>query len=828
MANVPVIKMNKGKATKLIDARSDVEAYSGLCRELQNMIPRIYGPVERRPGFKYIADCEDNDVKSRMVPFVFSSEIAYDIEFSDLKINVYFDGTLIEADITTPYLEADLFQLQFNQSADVMWIVHPDYAPRKLSRVAVDDFSLDKISFTNGPFIKRNDLANNDKVTIKATGYTIATATLGAVESGEFTIASTTDISGQFPVNHRFYVTDSTGNDKAYSVFTSSWVANALTIVPNETVATSDNDGEIMVDDATVTLTASSNTFQTAHVDALFKLTHKRAEVVTSGSVTATGVMGEAIDVKGSWTFTTTGNWDATVEIQRLADGTNWETFRSYVSTITDGQGSRNVQKSDIEDADGVQYRMNVVSYNSGTLVADITVDSSTQESIFKITSLTSPTIVEATALVAAPENGTTVRWAEGSWSDVRGWPTTIAFFEERAIYGFTTEDAQNIWLSGTNDFEDFEAGVIDDNSFALRVPTANRGRWISALDELAVGMSGDEWVIRTSTVNKPLTPDPIPTVKRQTKFGSTNIQAMAVNEAIIFIDSVARKIREYTFSDQKQKLVSPDLTALAEDITTGGITSMAVQGNPDNVVWFTIADNPYLISMTYEREQNVVAFAEHPAGGDGIVESISITPSTSEDVITCSIKRIIDSLPKRTIEQMQPRNYGADTDIFFVDGGIIDTGGTTTITGLSHLEGETVQVMVDGAQQSDKVVQAGQITIDKAGTRVIVGLPYEYRVSPMRLDVNGSTYGTIKKIHELVASFYKTLNAKYGDGTTQYDINWRTTENYDSPPDLFTGDRTLVFDGGFTTEDNLTISGSDPFPCVLRALIPKIDKTGR
>ena len=138
---------------------------------------------------------------------------------------------------------------------------------------------------------------------------------------------------------------------------------------------------------------------------------------------------------------------------------------------------------------------------------------------------------------------------------------------------------------------------------------------------------------------------------------------------------------------------------------------------------------------------------------------------------------------------------------------------------------------MVDGAQQTDKVVASGQITIDEAGTRVVVGLSYEYRLSPMRLDTTtskGTTHGSIKKGNELTVSFYKTLNAKYGDGIDQYDFNWRTTENYDNPPELFTGDITETFDGGFTTEDNIVINGSDPFPCTVRALIPRIDITGR
>ena len=133
MPNIGIISLNSGKLTPLIDVRSDTEKYSAGCRECQNMIPLIYGPVTRRPGTLYRANVADNDVKSKMEPFIFSATIAYDAEFSDQIINMYFQGTAVDTNIATPYLEADLFQLQNKQSADVMWIVHPSYAPRKLS-----------------------------------------------------------------------------------------------------------------------------------------------------------------------------------------------------------------------------------------------------------------------------------------------------------------------------------------------------------------------------------------------------------------------------------------------------------------------------------------------------------------------------------------------------------------------------------------------------------------------------------------------------------------------------------------------------------------------
>ncbi len=838
MPNLPIITFNKGKLTPLIDARSDVEAYAGGCRIDNNMIPLIYGPATRRPGTKYIADAENHTVKSKMFNFVFSATIAYKLEFSDLKINVYFGDDLVDS-VTSPYLEADLFQLQTKQIADVMWITHPSYAPRKFSRVSVTEFTLATITFSKGPFIERNDIANDDDVTITVTGTTIATATAGAAGAGTFTTTNTTDTSSLFPVNQRFFVTGSTGNDGAYTVASVSFSTPTLTITATEAVADGTDDGEIMVTGGEVTLTASSATFVTGtsgHAGALFKLKHKRLQSAVSGKKTgtSTGIIGQSISIKGNFTFTTGGHHDSTVELQRLADGTNWETFRSYISTLTSGVGSNNAQKSHVEESDNVQYRINVVTHDvSSTVNANITVDDSTQDSIFRITATASTTSATATAVIAAPDNVAAKRWSEGSWSAVRGYPAAITFFEERAVYGFTVDDGRTVWLSETGKFEDFEAGIKDADSFAITLPTTNRGRWLASLETLAAGTSGGEWRIK-SPLDQKLTPTNWD-FKNQTKRGSADIQAIEVNEAILFVDFVAGKVREFTFSDPRQKYVSPDLTSLAEDITSGGITSLAIQRNPDVIIWFTITNSPYLVSMTYEREQNVVAWANHPLGGNGIAESVIVTPSSSENIITLTVRRIIDGSTVRFIEELHPKDWGSTTSAansFFVDAGIVDTGGTTTITGLGHLEGEEVIVLVDGAVQKSKTVSSGQITIDTAGSRAVVGLSYQYQLSPMRPDVvtgAGTTRGSIMVTPEIVVSLFASGGVEYGDGTNQRPIDFRTTEPLGSPPALFTGEKDkLAFDGGFNTDMDIVISGSGPLPCTVRAIILKTEKTGR
>lgn len=58
MSNIGVIRFNGGEATPLIDVRSDLDKYVGLCRRLENFIPRIYGPAERRPGFRFVKEAK--------------------------------------------------------------------------------------------------------------------------------------------------------------------------------------------------------------------------------------------------------------------------------------------------------------------------------------------------------------------------------------------------------------------------------------------------------------------------------------------------------------------------------------------------------------------------------------------------------------------------------------------------------------------------------------------------------------------------------------------------------------------------------------------------
>lgn len=490
----PIVSFSAGELSPMVDARSDTDKYRSGCRTLENMIPRIYGAAERRPGTKYIDTCNG---MARVLPFIYSNTIAYIVLLEDLAAYFYYDGGRVldgtgdRLKVDTPYLAEDLFEIQHKQLNDVMWLTHGSYAPRKLSRTSASSFTVTEITFEDGPFQTRNDIANGD----------------------------------------------------------------GITLTPSVTTGSG-------------TLTASSATFAAGHVGALFSVTQPRVNTAVTGELVSptTGVIGSALVVEGEFTWNTYGTWTGTALLQRSIDGTNWEEYARCTGT-----NNRQAQLTAVEEEDDVQYRVNVTALTSGTIGSELTVNSSTQTGICRVTEYTSSTVVSMTVLKDFAAATADVRWAEGCWSTYRGFPRCVTFFEDRAIYAGTNHQPQTVWFSASGDYESFEEGTYDDSSFALTLGSDTRNDivWISALDGLIVGTAGSEWRIRSSSYEEPLTPTNF-SCRQQTTYGSKAIQALPVHDAILFVDRVGRKVREISYDYARDKYIAPDLTALAEHITKG------------------------------------------------------------------------------------------------------------------------------------------------------------------------------------------------------------------------------------------------------------------
>lgn len=160
MSNVTaLVRFNVGEISELMGGRIDTEEYRSACRVLKNFIPSVQGPVSRRGGTRFVAEVKNSSKKTRLFAFQFSSVLSYLLEFGDYYVRFFYHRSPIvdslgnPVEITTPYAAEDLDQLYFSQSGDVVYIAHPSYPLRTITRYSQTDWRTAEVSLIDGPYL---------------------------------------------------------------------------------------------------------------------------------------------------------------------------------------------------------------------------------------------------------------------------------------------------------------------------------------------------------------------------------------------------------------------------------------------------------------------------------------------------------------------------------------------------------------------------------------------------------------------------------------------------------------------------------------------------
>ncbi|PQV51866.1 hypothetical protein [Paraburkholderia sp. BL21I4N1] len=145
-----------GEITPELFGRVDLDQFQTGLATCRNFITLPHGPAVNRAGLAFVLGAKYNATRSRMIPFTYSITQTMALEFGLNYIRFHTNGqTLLTADgsaiyeVATPYAEADLFDLHYVQSADVMTIVHPNYPPMELRRLGASNWTLTTISFVS-------------------------------------------------------------------------------------------------------------------------------------------------------------------------------------------------------------------------------------------------------------------------------------------------------------------------------------------------------------------------------------------------------------------------------------------------------------------------------------------------------------------------------------------------------------------------------------------------------------------------------------------------------------------------------------------------------
>ena len=435
----------------------------------------------------------------------------------------------------------------------------------------------------------------------------------------------------------------------------------------------------------------------------------------------------------------------------------------------------------------------------------------------------------------------TTVSFTQTSSLTISGAdnrPSCVSFFEQRLVFAGTNNNPQTLWFSKSGDYENFTTGSNADDAMIYTIASnqVNRVRYLKAQRTLIVGTSGGEFTVSADGTDAAITPTNI-AIKRQSSYGSANIDAQVAGNATLFLQKAKRKIRELSYNFDTDGYVAPDLTILNDIVTKSGINEMVYQQEPDSILW-CVRDDGVLAGLTYQRSENVVAWHRHIFGGsfgsgDAVCESAAtISGTLTEDELWVIVKRTINGATKRYVECFA--NFDFDetdaTDFRFLDSHLTYSGSaTTTLSGLAHLEGQTVSVLADGATHADKVVSSGSITLDRSAEKAVVGLAYDSVLQTMRVEggaAEGTSQGKTKRISKVVLRLFETVGAKVGPSLTELEtIPFRTTSSLLSNPveTLLAGDKEIEFRDDYNTDGFIFVKQDQPLPLSVLAIYPTV-----
>lgn len=582
-------------------------------------------------------------------------------------------------------------------------------------------------------------------------------------------------------------------------------------------------------------LVSSVAQFTAGDVGAYYEIIHNRQSAQVALPLTTDSAGSATLRVLGEWEVMTTGAWTGILYLERQMSNGAWATVRSWDRT------NENIQATGTAEKETVMRLVFDYNTHSGSATPRAQLEASDPEirGLVRVTAVTDSTHADVTVIRDLWATTATPEWSEGAWSVKRGFPRAVAIHQQRLVFGGCAAEPQKIWGSALDDFNNFQLLDLENSSFVIQVAAqeANPIVWMASQEGLIIGTEGDEWLLDSGdSVISPTNP---PYSKRKTKFGSADLQAQLVGSVVIFVQRGGRAVREYVFAFDEQSYKAPDLSQLSSHLTRGGIAQFAYAQNPDSTIW-AVTGAGLLLSCTYKRESEVVAWAAHPTAGQ--VESVAViygAGSADSDEVWLSVRRTIGGVTSRHVERFDPLHWTHWEDgeparkyLTHYDCAVRKSlgGPTEVVTGLEHLEGAVVGVYADGAAQPDRTVLDGAITLAEEASDVIIGLPYQSILQPFLFDTllqDGTSQGLKQRTPEVQVRLLKTGGMETADSADVPESGWRKFTFRDvnhvlgSPPPLFSGlTEPIYFQSSLTDGTNTAIRATGGEPLNILAVI--------
>ncbi|MBQ0749696.1 MAG: hypothetical protein KBT70_05790, partial [Roseovarius sp.] len=787
----------------------------------RGFIPLRQGGVTRAPGTVFRGYTRDNQ-PARRIPFQFAVNDSLSLEFTHLRMRVWRYGTLVMTgapapfELVTPYTAADLPNLDFMQDGDVIYIVDGRQPMQKLSRFALDNWTIAPALLENGPFRAQN---LDETKTIQASSVL---GTVASWQANEEVIIGDLRKNGQ---NVYEVVAADTGSVTEISTGPNPPVHEVGSQVYTFEGAVPGGEGGLTeprsitwafrfatLAKGTVTLSASGGIFEADHVGSLFRLEPTDFKEVPIWVGNATAAVGDLMRFDGN--------------IYELSAGDNTGV---NPPTHTDGAVRTDGSKP-----------------TEWTFV-------STEVGIVQITEVTTSNSAEADVLETLPQpliDGPTYRWSEGAWSPKYGYPAKIENYEQRLFAARTPTDPRTLWASTQGLLTDFEPSSEADGSFAYAIEGnssknriewlqfGRRGIYIGALGEVHRGFSA-----QAGEAIGPLT------------FDTELVATDGVNAASpilpygdpVYITADKARTNEVRFSFEQDGSRPIELSLPSQHLGAVGFEQIVWQSAPHRQAWLRRTDGTLAV-MIHDPEQDVLGWATVPIAG-GFVEDMDITKSATGafDILTLVVRREIGGVTVRMVEELatnfpaligaEPITHANHAFASLVFEPEVETDSFT----LGHLVGETVYAWTDKGDFGPFTVGAGgTVTVPEPVGRAVIGMVdgthFFETLDLTAAGREGDTRGIKRRLHsKLGLQVYQTVAGTVCTVERSFGMPDRIGQEQEILPrgvaqdvrDPASGTASLSLPSGHADQVHVRVKPQGLAPLTVTAIITTIEEAG-
>ena len=738
---------NAGEISELLYNREDIAKYRSACRVLENAFPLVEGGAKKMPGTYFAGPTIDNNTVSRLVPFQFSVGQGAILELSAFSIRIWspsapgvWDLGLvlsggIPIQLSTPYPESVLFQLDCGtQSADTLWIFHPDYPPACVERLGPSTWQYTTVPPGGIDPVVPGDPAYRGTLSPISTGFNDIgvpilqiTQAYSAVMVTEqpFNLGDRVYInqcSGMVELNQGEFFLNPALNNGDQCQFTGQIDGGSSTVAGTILTVSSVSSGTILVGMLVKGANVAPNTIIT--------------EYLSGSGGTGTYQVNISQIVVGSTSMIALGGY-AYYLVQVYNGFVAIGSISGTVLNITSVISGKIVPGVGIWFLNPIVANGTIItSYGTGTGgigTYNINIPQTVPSQVITIIPVASESFLPYTG------GGFAVK-VQPEFATVGDYPACGTFYQGRLCVGGTDNQPTRFLGSVVEDFPNFICDPnADDYGLNFTLLSTQLNQIISMVGTpagLLLGTAGGVWSASSGVQGGSLTQSSVSVNGPQAATGVGPLQPQLVGDSAVFSSRTTRQVYFFVYDFVSNQWGNYDLTRLNRQITIGpseqcsGIVQTAYQSEPYPIFWAVRADGQ-LLGLVFNKQDQVYAWFRvnmQPNGGD--IESVAvISGQNEEDMVVVVVNRFVNGSTVRYVEYFYPQElFNQLSNAFFVHCGLtLNLGSAVTITGITNANPATVTApghsFVDGEfVQISNVVGMPEINQDKTEAYIVTG----------------------------------------------------------------------------------------------------------